>query len=218
MTYCLRFLLLSLRIVILQICTPIPLSFTIATVSRCCTLAIAYHMGKKKKHNTKQHKITPPRHVLSKGEALPGDPNRTQLVFQISCSCTQIFLKTMRTSHCLLSAELCYLGEKNPPKSTCIYYIHIHVNDSVHSLTYFGLYYQMWRKRSTHSRTGTSNISSCFTSIRGITSCWLGERMKGIISIFVQNKSFYYLARMLFGQFKELMHHYAIVTLSSNPQ
>lgn len=117
-----------------------------------------------------------------------------------------------------LLTVFCYLGEKAPPKSICTYYIHIHANDTFHSLTYFSLYNQMRRKRSTQSRTRTRNICSCFMSISGITSCWLGERMKRNISTFIQNKSFYYFARKLFGHFKEIMHYYARVTPSSNLQ
>ena len=122
------------------------------------------------------------------------------------------------TSNCRLVCRIMLFGKKKTTlKSICIYYIHIHGNYSFHSLTYFSLYNQMRRKRSTQSRTGTSNISSCFISpIRGIARCWLGKRMKENLSMFVQNKSFYYLARKLFRQFKELMQHYAIVTPSSN--
>lgn len=214
MTYWLHFLLLFPWIIIFQICTPVPLSSTTATVSRCCTWAIAYHMENKNNKN----QVTPQKHILSNGEVLPGNLNRTWPVPQTSCSHSHPYLKTTMTSNCLLSAELCYLGEKAPPKSICIYYIHIHANDTFHSLTYFSLYNQMRRKRSTQSRTRTRNICSCFMSISGITSCWLGERMKGNISTFIQNKSFYYSARKLFGHFKEIMHYYAIVTPSSNLQ
>lgn len=75
----------------------------------------------------------------------------------------------------------------------------------------------MWRKRSTQSRTGTSNISTCFVSIRGIARYGLGDRMKENISTFVQNNSFYHLAIKLFRQFTEVMHHCAIETLVATP-
>lgn len=66
--------------------------------------------------------------------------------------------KRTRSSNCFRCAELCYFegGQKTKtPKSSCMYDIHIHVNWSFHSLTYFSLYKQMSRKRCTFCRTWT---------------------------------------------------------------
>lgn len=112
MTYWLHFLLLFPWIIIFQICTPVPLSSTTATVSRCCTWAIAYHMENKNNKN----QVTPQKHILSNGEVLPGNLNRTWPVPQISCSHSHPYLKTTMTSNCLL-----LFGRKSPTQI----YMHI---------------------------------------------------------------------------------------------